>query len=309
MNTPLEGLIVAPLTAFDAAGELNLDIVEKQAAFYAQNGVSGAFICGTTGESMLLTVQERMRLAERWTAVAPGGFKVIVHAGHAGLKETGALCVHAQKQGAWGVGVMPPFFFRADTVETLIAYYRRLASLVPDLPLYYYHIPELTGVRISMEAFLKSAAGSIPNLAGVKYTSLDLMEYRRCRQVEGGRFDMVYGVDEQMLAALSLGAKGMIGSTYNYAAPLYTQLIRAFEAGDMETARSLQDKSIDLVRILQQAGSSFNAASKAVMEVIGLSFGPVREPQRQITDLRKKELRTRLEAAGLFDYCSKGPIP
>src|SRR5688500_8411040 len=121
-HTPLKGLIAAPFTAFHDNGSLNLAMVEKQAQSLAANGVTGAFICGTTGECLSLTTEERKQVAERWRAVAPPGLKVIVHVGHVGLSDCQTLSAHAQKIGADAIGCFAPSFFKPASVEDLVKF-------------------------------------------------------------------------------------------------------------------------------------------------------------------------------------------
>ena len=114
----IEGLIAAPLTPMNIDGSLRLDVIEKQAEFLARNGVKGAFVCGSTGESMSLTVQERLLVAERWVKAAEGDFKVIVHVGHTSLGDIKTMASHALKAGAYAVSAMAPCFFRPGTTES-----------------------------------------------------------------------------------------------------------------------------------------------------------------------------------------------
>ncbi|MHC4440814.1 MAG: dihydrodipicolinate synthase family protein [Planctomycetota bacterium] len=108
MTEPLKGLIAAPYTAMNPDCSINLEVIERQAGFLSNNGVKGAFICGTTGESMSLTTSERKNIAGRWADVAPDDLKVIVHVGETSLENCKELAAHAQKIGAWGIGAMAP---------------------------------------------------------------------------------------------------------------------------------------------------------------------------------------------------------
>jgi N-acetylneuraminate lyase len=301
----LEGIIAAPFTPLKPDGSVNLELIQRQVAFLHDDGVSGAFVCGTTGESMLLTVNERMDIAQRWVDVAPPDFKVIVHVGHISLEVSESLLAHAQEIGAWGTGAMAPSFFRPQNLEDLVTYCEELADAAPDLPFYYYHIPEMTGVAFPMADFLEIAKDRIPNLAGIKYTWEDLMDFELCRMVDGGRFDILFGKDELLLCSLALGARGAIGSTYNFAAPLYKQLIAAFDACDFDSARCLQRTSMQLVRLLKRSGGAFNAAAKAVMKMRGVDCGRVRLPLRDLTPEQYKRLENDLEILNFFDICPR----
>ena len=97
------GLIDAPFTPFYANGDVNLEPIEAYAKMLQKNGLKGVFINGSSGEGYMLTTEERMLLAERWVAVAPKDFKIIVHVGSCCLRESRRLAEHAQKLGVWGI--------------------------------------------------------------------------------------------------------------------------------------------------------------------------------------------------------------
>ena len=299
-----EGFIAACHTPMDSAGDVRLDPIEAQAEFLARNGVAGVFVNGTTGEGVSLTVPERMAVVERWAAVAPEGFRVIVHVGHLCLRDSRALAAHAQKVGAWGIGSMPPVFFRPRTVEELVDCCAEVASAAPGLPFYYYHIPAMTGVRFRMAGFLARAGERIPNARGLKFTDEDLMDYAECLAVDGGRFDCLFGRDEILLSALALGARGAIGSTFNFAAPLYRGIVEAFDAGDLGTARRLQARSVAMIRAVLRHGAGV-AGFKAVMAMVGLDLGPPRLPVCPLTEEQQAALRRELEEIGFFEWCEK----
>ena len=107
-TAPLTGLIAAPYTPLHADGSLNLPVIEKLAASLLANGVTGAFVCGTTGEGVSLTVAERMQVAERWQQIAGAQLRIIVHVGHTSLVDARSLAAHAEKIGAQGVSCLAP---------------------------------------------------------------------------------------------------------------------------------------------------------------------------------------------------------
>ena len=245
---PLIGLVAATHTPFHADGSLNLARVEQQAAHLLANGVRHAFIGGTTGESSSLTLEERLALASRWMDVVRGSaLDVIVHAGANCLADSRTLATQAQRLGAKAVGAVAPSYFKPANVGVLVECMADIAAAAPELPFYYYEIPAMTGLGLSPSAFLARAAGRIPNLAGIKFSSHDLVEYQLCQGVGEGAFDIPYGVDEMMLGALALGATGAVGSSFNFAAPVYDRLIAAFRRADLEAARAEQLRSVRLV--------------------------------------------------------------
>ncbi len=301
----ITGLVAAPFTPMDAGGKVRLDVIEPYARFLQRNGVQIAFVCGSSGESMSLSVAERMTVAARWMEVAPAGMRVIVHVGHNSLPDSQALSAHAQKIGAYAIAAVGPSFFKPAKLDALVNFCAEIAAAAPALPFYYYHIPVLSGADFPMIDFLELAEPRIPSLAGIKFTHENLMDYSSCLHAGGGRFDMLFGRDEIFLAALALGARGAVGSTFNYAAPLYLNLIKAFDKKDFQEARLLQQKSIAMISILARCGASFVSASKAVMQMLGVDCGHVRAPLAQINAEQRKKLQADLTAIGFFDFCAK----
>jgi len=297
----LTGLVAATHTPFRADGALDLAVVETQAAHLLRQGIGFAFIGGTTGESHSLTLDERLALARRWIEVARGtALRVIVHVGANSLGDARTLADQAGQLGAAAIAALAPSYFKPRDLETLIACCAAIASAAPATPFYYYDIPALTGVALPMPEFLERAPERLPTLAGIKFTNSDLMAYQLCLHAAGGRFDVPYGTDEWLLAALALGARGAVGSTYNFAAPIYRRLIEAFQRGDLEAARREQFRSVQLIRLL--AGFGYMAAAKAVMEMLGVPVGPPRLPNPPLATGQAARLRAALEKLGFFEW-------
>jgi N-acetylneuraminate lyase len=298
-------LIAAPYTPFGRNGELALNVITEQADMFAHNGLAGAFICGTTGESMSLTMDERRLLTETWIKAVAGRFAVIVHVGHTCQCDCIALAEHAAAHGASAIAAMAPCFAKPADAEMLADFCVPIAAAAPDLPFYYYHIPGMTGVNMSMAHFMQVAGRQIPNLVGLKYSHDDLVDLAACVALDDGRFEILFGKDEILLAALSLGVRGAVGSTYNFMAPLYHRVIHAFDTGDMATARREQMRAVELVRALLRFGPAFMAAGKSVMSRLGVECGPVRPPLRPLSPEQATILDEQLTRLRFDDYCAK----
>ena len=297
----IHGLVAATHTPFHADGSLHLDVVEKQAAHLLKDGVKFAFIGGTTGECSSLTVKERDLLAQRWCEATRGSeLKVIVHVGANCLADARWLAAQAQQLGALAVSAFAPSYFKPGTVAALVDCMADIAAAAPELPFYYYEIPLLTGINHPPSEFLARAAGRIPNLAGIKFTSSNLMEYQLCRAFRDGAFDLPYGFDEIMLGALALGATGAVGSGFNFAAPIYQRLLKSFAAGDLAAARREQLRGVQLVQVLARYG--YMGAAKAVIKILGVDVGPARLPNGNPSAEQVAALRGELEQLGFFDW-------
>lgn len=306
MTSSTTQLIAATYTPFDHAGRLMLSAVARQAAHLAAAGVDGVFIGGTTGESLSLTVAERMALADAWLAPArEHGLKLIVHVGSSTLADAAALAAHADKLGVDAISAMAPSFFKPASVADLAACLAEVAAAAPATPFYYYDISQLTGVTHRSSELLERHADAIPTLVGVKYSSPDIVEFERCVAACGGRFRIYWGCDEALTAGLALGATGGIGSTYNFAAALARGVIAATAAGDPARARECQLRIVRLVDVLARHG--YLRASKAVMAMLGVDAGTVRLPLRPLAAGDQAAIRGDLEAAGFVDILAPGP--
>lgn len=301
----IKGLIDAPFTPFHEDGSLNLAPIPEYAALLARNGLKGVFINGSSGEGYMLTEEERMQLAEAWMAAVPKDFKVIVHVGSTSVMSSRRLAEHSQKIGAWGIGAMATPFPKIGNIEQLCRYCEEIASAAPELPFYYYHIPAFNGAFLSMYDFLNAVDGRIPNFAGIKYTFESLYEYNRCRRYQNGKFDMLHGQDETILPCLAMGgAQGGIGGTTNYNGRCLTGILEAWEKGDLEKARQLQDFAQDVIDVICNFRGNI-VGGKRIMKLIGLDLGPNRVPFMSVTDEEEQELRRQLEAIDFFAHCNK----
>jgi N-acetylneuraminate lyase len=192
------------------------------------------------------------------------------------------LAKHAYEIGLYAVSFTAPFYFKPANAAMLAQSCKAIADQIPDMPFYYYHIPVLTGVNIAMIDLLKAIDGQIPNFAGIKYTHEDFMDFQSCMTFKNGYYDMMWGRDENMLSALALGTKASIGSTFNYLAPLYNDLIDAFNANDLTKAAELQQKSIDFIRFLGKYGGI--SVGKAYMKMAGIDCGEFRLPVKNMSN-------------------------
>ena len=296
----LTGLVAATYTPLDSKGDVNTPVVRPMVDHLLESGVGGLYVCGSTGEGISLTSDERKSVAHTFVEAVEGRVPVIVQVGHNSLAEARQLAEHAQQIGADAVSATCPSYFKVTEVVALTECMAEIASAAPDLPFYYYHIPALTGSTMDVMEFLRRGPASIPNLVGIKYTDTKLHEFQQCLEFNGGQFDVVWGCDEMLLGALATGARAAIGSTYNIAAPLYGQLIAALARGDLDKARICQSRSVAMIHTLKQF--PFHAAMKSVLAMNGLDVGGCRLPQGYLTEADRVELKNRLQSIGFFDW-------
>ncbi|EAQ51729.1 dihydrodipicolinate synthase family protein [Vibrio sp. MED222] len=290
----LSGLIAAPHTPFDAANRVNFGAIDQIAELLVDQGVTGAYVCGTTGEGIHCSVEERKAIAQHWVKAAAGKLDLIIHTGALSIIDTLELTRHAEGLDILATSAIGPCFFKPGNVEDLVEYCAQVAAAAPSKGFYYYH-SGMSGVNVDLEQFLIQADDGIPNLSGAKFNNVDLYEYQRCVRVANGKFDIPFGVDEFLPAGLAVGAVSAVGSTYNYAAPLYLKIIEAFNKGDQVQVVALMDKVIALIRVLVEYGGV--AAGKAAMELHGIDAGNPRSPIRPLTAVQKADVVAKMRDA------------
>lgn len=306
-HVPLHGLVAATHSPFHDDGSLAPEVVPAQAAFLSGNGIGTVFITGSTGESHSLTSTERMTLFEAWADAGPKhGLRVIAHVGSNCIEDARIFAKKAAQLGFSAISALAPSYYKPANLDALIECCSAIASAAPQTPFYFYDIPALTGVSFPMDVFLTKARPKIPTLAGIKFTNPDLVAYRRSLDAANG-LDLPWGVDESLLAALATGARGGVGSTYNWAPKLYQDLIAAHARGDLDEARKLQSLSITMIDLM--AATGFLGTAKALMTRLGVPVGPARLPLGNPTAAQVDSLLGKLDAIGFSDWGAKSRQP
>ncbi len=298
MMNKLKGLIAAPHTPFDNNNQVNYAVIDQIAALLIEQGVTGAYVCGTTGEGIQCSVEERKAIAERWVKAADGKLDIILHTGALSIVDTLELTRHAETLDILATSAIGPCFFKPSSVADLVNYCAQIAGAAPSKGFYYYH-SGMSGVNLDLEQFLIQGEQRIPNLSGAKFNNVDLYEYQRALRVANGKFDIPFGVDEFLPAGLAVGAIGAVGSTYNYAAPLYLKIIEAFNQGKHSEVQALMDKVIALIRVLVEYGGV--AAGKAAMQLHGIDAGDPRLPIRALTAQQKADVVAKMRDADFLN--------
>lgn len=314
----VEGLCAAhfqPFSAPDGTGVAAVDHapVARHVEELVRQKVSAVFVCGTTAEGVKCSVAERKAILEAWVAAArPAGLVVIAHVGAESVADAVDLAAHAVAAGASAAGLVAPSYFRPGDVGACVSLLSTVGAACPSLPLYWYHIPSMSGVLVRADLVLRAvsaaqAAGRCANVRGVKFSDTNLHVYANCVALEGGKFDCPYGCDEQGLGALAMGARGFIGSTYNYSGRVAADMIAAFRAGDLAGAHAAQRRIqnvVDLLFASSEYGPPGCNVGKAIMELRlgGMGCGPARAPGYSVSDGGREKLRADLEKIGFFTW-------
>ena len=291
----LAGVFPAIVTPFDERERVDEGMLCGLLGFLGSAGVQGVFAMGGTGEGVLMRTAERKRAAEIILRHRPAGLGVIVHVGALSTEEACELAEHAASVGADVVAALPHFYFPIRDSD-LIGFYRDVAS-APGVPVIGYHIPVHTHVQLSADLMERMA--DIENLIGLKFSDSDLFLMRNILDIGPGRYRILSGYDEMFVPALSIGAQGGVGTSFNFMPKAYVRIYDAMQRGDLATARELQIRANRVIRAMEPFPSI--PASKAIMGFLGVPCGRCRRPLGRLSGEELRALREAVEEAELFD--------
>ena len=277
MPEKFKGLIAAAYTPMRQDGSLAPEVIPALVDYAVRQRFAGLFVNGSTGEFTALTMKERQVVAAAYLREAAGRIPVVVNIGACCAADSIELAQHASSFGAEALCLIAPFYFRPANVRDLADFVKEIAPACQGRPLYLYHAPSITGVRLPLVEFLEIMLEEVPNFSGVKYTDENLCEFARCAALSG-RLQMLFGRDEMLLGALAMGA---------------------FEAGDLAKARSFMVLSHRAVAIAVRYGL---ASIKTFMKFAGIDVGPMRSPVGGLSAARQQAFRLELSEAGLDEY-------
>lgn len=295
-STPYNGLYVAAYTPMDDLGNVNLDAVPALVEHNLKSGISGFYICGTTGEGMSLTTSERIDLAEAFIKAVDRRAPVIIQVGHNCLRDAAVMAEAAAEAGADGISAHVPTYYRVSDVEMAVQCSAEVAKAAPDHPFFYYHIPPFTGCHISMRDYSLEAMDKIPNFKGLKFSDTRVDFLKAAMEVCPEDYGFFFGCDEMLMAGLTHGVPAAVGSTYNVFAPQFLSMMEALSSGDLELASRRQAECSKLISAV--ARYPFHAAMKALLSRLGAPCGTTRPPNRPISSAQTDELIKELADLG-----------
>ena len=272
MKHPLfSGVCTALVTPF-LKDTVNYPMLEQLLRRQYDAGIRALVICGTTGESATLTDEEKLTMFRYAKKSGPEDLRIIAGTGSNSTAHAIALSQAAQDAGADGLLVVSPYYNKA-TPEGLYLHYAAIASSV-QIPVILYNVPSRTGVDIPVEVYRRLS--KIPNIAGVKEASSDIRKIARIRSQCPDHFTVWCGNDDLAVAAMALGAKGLISVVSNIEPEITGSMIGAALAGDFDTATALQLSLLPLIDALFQEVNPIPV--KAAMAMIGYDCGGCRMP-------------------------------
>lgn len=270
------GVYAALLTPFNEKNRVDKKRLRGLIKFLVSKGVNGLYICGGSGEGLLMDISERKLVAEIVKDQVKNRVKIIAQVGGSVNTENAIqLTKHAEKIRLDGVSSIPPHYY-GYRFEEVFDYYQRLADAT-DLPLLIYYIPALSGISISNDKMME--LGKIKNIIGLKYADANLYILQDLLLKMEGRWLSFSGPDELCLPALTVGVTGCIGTTQNVLPELFIRIYKNYHAGKIKEAMKLQEKVVTAVSLLLKYGRM--VSWKTALKFRGVDAGYCRSPFKE----------------------------
>jgi N-acetylneuraminate lyase len=290
-----DGFLPALITPYTRNDEINVAVLRELVDYLLSKGVSGFYVCGSTGEGAFQTVEERILVTETVLAQVAGRAPVIAHVGAAVLNDAVRLARHAQEAGAAGISsILPPVVY---DLRGVTPYFERIAAAAPELPF----LPYLYGFSRDAVALMRDLA-HIPNLAGTKYTGPNMYEMSQLVRFRTGGWTIFSGMDEQATLGLMYGAAGLIGSTLNFMPGVYREIYACVRSGDHAQALELQLRANRITEMMISHG--FVGAFREGMRLLGFDCGQPRLPNLSLPETRRAALHAGFEELGFADLAA-----
>lgn len=282
MNKKLTGIYAALFTPFDEDGKIMYEPLQHHVDYLVKQGIDGFYVNGSTGESFLMTPEERKKSLEAVIEANAGRATIINHCGAIGTELTADLIRHCADLPIDAVSSVPPFYYKFGK-EEIVGYYNDLAN-VSDKPFIVYNMPKFSGVVITPDIMAELRKN--PHIQGLKYTYNDFAALRDIKTADPDL--IVYnGFDEMCICGMAMGCDGAIGSTYNVLGPIILKLRDLCENNDYAAARETQIELNDFLNGMMLHGKHFAVSKRMISRIEGIEYGTARKPFVPLTEEEK----------------------
>lgn len=276
MREKYKGVIPAFYACYDNNGNISEEGVKSLTQYFVDKGVKGAYVNGSSGECIYLSVEERKIVLENVVKAAKGKLTIIAHVACNNTKDSMELAKHAESLGVDAIAAIPPIYFHLPE-HAMAKYWNDISSAAPATDFIIYNIPQLAGVALTGKLFEEMRKN--PKVIGVKNSSMPVQDIQMFKQAAGKDYIIFNGPDEQFIGGRVIGAEGGIGGTYGVMPELFLKMDEYVKAGEMEKACDLQYKVNEIIYKMCSAHGNMYGVIKAILKKNeGLSLGGVREP-------------------------------
>lgn len=294
-NKQFTGIMPALITPINDDGSIREAAARSLIESQIERGVSGFYICGSTGEGPVMSEESRMRMAEITVDQVKGRVPVINHVGACDARSAVRLAKHAEEIGCDAISSVPPNFYYSHDENEIVNYYKALSDACAK-PLLVY----ATGMFKQADIVpVIARLMEIDTVIGLKFTRMNYYEMRRIIELNGGDINVINGPDEMLICGLTMGADAGIGSTYNVMPGEYVKLFNSFRSGDFAAAQQQQYKINHAIEIMLR--HSLFPALKHMLTVQGFDVGVPVFPMKRFTPEEEAALMKDLNAIRFFE--------
>lgn len=287
----LFGVTTAMVTPFNDQDKPDLQAIAQLTEMLIKNGVSCLYPCGTTGEMLRMSVEERKQVAETVIKTARQRIPVFIHVGSMRQDDTIELARHAEQAGADGIGVVTPQFFGCNDYEMAQYFIAVANSVSKDFPVYLYNIPQCSANDLKT-AVIHQILEKTSNVVGIKYSFADMprtVEYLNIAP----DFSVLHGADKLFASMLTMGCDGTVSGCSCVFPEPYVKVYENFQKGDLAEAQRWQAIAVRCGDMLLNGANM--AVFKAALSIRGLDAGHMRKPQLDLNADQKSELENKMK--------------
>lgn len=270
-----QGIIPAFYACYDDEGNVCPERTKAFAEWLLNKGVQGLYVCGSSGECIYQSKEERKLILEAVMEAVGGKMTIIAHVACNNTKDSMELAAHAESLGVDAIASIPPIYFRLPE-EAIAQYWNDISSAAPNTDFVIYNIPQLAGVSLTMPLLREMLKN--PRVVGVKNSSMPTQDIQMFKAEGGDNIIVFNGPDEQFVAGRAIGAQGGIGGTYGVMPELFLEADKLIKEGNLDKAREIQYAINSIIYAMCDCKCNMYAAAKEVLRLQGIDIGDARKP-------------------------------
>ena len=265
-----QGIIPAFYACYDDEGNISVERTKELTRYFIKKGVKGVYVCGSSGECIYQSKEERKQTLEAVMSEAKGKLTVIAHVACNNTADSMELAAHAESLGVDAIASIPPIYFKLPE-HAIAQYWNDISSAAPNTDFVIYNIPQLAGVALTMPLFREMRKN--PRVAAVKNSSMPVQDIQMFKMEGGPDFVVFNGPDEQFISGRAMGADGGIGGTY----AVMPELL--LKAGKVKEAAEVQYAIDAIIYAMCACKGNLYAVMKEILRIReNLDIGGVRKP-------------------------------
>ncbi len=283
-----QGIFPAFYACYEEDGRISSERTEKFTQYLINKKIQGLYVCGSSGECIYQSVEERKAVLESVMDVAKGKIVVIAHVACNNTQDSVELARHAESLGVDAVASIPPIYFHLPD-DAIAQYWNTISAAAPNTDFIIYNIPQLAGVNLTVNLFKEMRKN--PRVIGVKNSSMPVQDIQMFK-AEGGKDCVVFnGPDEQFISGRVIGASAGIGGTYAVMPELFLAMDQAVKEGRINDAQNIQFRVNEIIYAMCGCKANLYAVMKEILKMNSMNIGGVRAPLMNVTEADMPQIK------------------